>query len=219
MMNRLICMIVILIPKIILRSPFKHIRQIGQDFLTPPHHLHHTFYIVRNEPTLLVGITLRTAISFRQSSRFGQRLELPSLVARSEPAGIGIIDGRITPSSCFKTIFIGFLTQPFGQTCHTPITVSIFQCVGNGSGGVTFLIIAEQTGGIQGIAIGFLHVIRADSFGIGIAQNRNGRIAQHTIRIGIQQFPTLQILFSALFCNLHQRVNLVVYQSRIDYCL
>ena len=47
----------------------------------------------------------------------------------------------------------------------------------------------------------------------------NGGIGEDRIRIGIEELGRVEIVFWGLLWNVEEGVNVVVYESGIDYCV
>ena len=216
MMDRFIGMVIIVIPEIVARCFLKHIRQVGQNLFTASHQADHPLDIVWHEPSLLVRIGFHAAIALLQTSFFRQRRKNAFLITRTEPSRFRIEDSCIRQGTLVKMSPVALFPQPLGQTGHAPIRIIVFQRAGYIAGRIAVVIIAKAPGGVQSIAVCFLHVIIPNAFPVGITQNRNGRIAHHAAGVSIQELPPFEIFVTTLVGYLHKRVDKIVHHLRVD---
>ena len=200
---RLIGMVVVRIPFHVGRSSGKQCVEIGYGGLSSTYQRCQTVGIVRYKPSLLVGIRFHAAESLACTRRRCLIPFRPCAVghARAEPSDcrvkhIAVGHGSVAEHGCQRIV-----ATHLRKLRHTPVGISIFQCAryAHRLGGISQTSCAEFFRSVYGILQCFPYIECTYPFGICVGYHRDGRVADHASRIGVEQLPPWIILTAAFF--------------------
>src|SRR4051812_4294208 len=119
MVHRLVRMIIVGVPHHILRCLFKEVGEVRYHFLTTAHQLHHSIYIVRHEPTLLIWVRFNSSVSVFHTAFRRHGFPAAVLFSWTKPTGRAVEDVPVTLCPLAVPRFVGSFSQLLSEVGQT----------------------------------------------------------------------------------------------------